>query len=122
MADRQGKHVLQFALMPYEAAWPEARVPQAAWEYNLAPVLFSGCAVAERSSYLETSSNVIVNRFGERATHRTAISGGLRQSWRGTRKLLLPHKGAALTDLAGRHQRSYAEGRSTDWRYDHSRL
>jgi len=107
----KGKHVLQFALMPYEAAWPEARVPQAAWEYNLAPVLFSGCAVAERSSYLETSSNVIVEslrREGDHIVLRLVEAFG--KAGEAHVKLLLPHKGAALTDLAGRHPKELRGG------------
>jgi len=97
--------------MPYETAWPEARVPQAAWEYNLAPVLFSGRAVGERRSYLETSSNVIVEslrREGDHIVLRLVEAFG--KAGEAHIKLLLPHKGAALTDLAGRHPKELRGG------------
>jgi alpha-mannosidase len=100
----KGKHVLQFALMPYETAWPEARVPQAAWEYNLGPVVLSGRALGEGQSYLETSSNVIVEslrREGDHIVLRLVEAFG--KAGEAHLKVSLQHKGAALTDLAGRH-------------------
>jgi alpha-mannosidase len=100
----KGKHVAQFALMPYETPWAEARVPQAAWEYNLGPVVLSGRAIGERRSYLQTSSNVIVEslrREGDHIVVRLVEAFG--KAGEAHLRVLLPHKGATLTDLAGRH-------------------
>ena len=107
----KGKHVLQFALMPYETAWPEARVPQAAWEYNVGPVVLNGGAAGEARSYLETSTNVIVEslrREGDHIVLRFAEAFG--KAGEAHLKLALPHKGAALTDLAGRHSEELRGG------------
>ena len=38
----KGKHLLEYALVPHEASWDSARIPQLAWEYNCPPVVSSG--------------------------------------------------------------------------------
>jgi alpha-mannosidase len=100
----KGKHVLQFALMPYETTlWPEARVPQAAWEYNLPPVVIDERGGVAERSYLETSSNVIVEslrREGDHVVLRFVEAFGKAGS--AYVKLSLPHRNAVMTDLAGR--------------------
>jgi alpha-mannosidase len=98
----KGKHVLEYALLPYESSWQEARVPQAAWEYNLAPVVLDGRADLKSQSYFETSGNVIVESLRRQANHiilRFAEAFGI--SGEAHVKLLLPHKSAAITDLVG---------------------
>jgi alpha-mannosidase len=100
----KGKHVLQFALMPHQMTWQQARIPQAAWEYNLAPVTLSESATRDGQSYVETSNNVIVEslrREGDHIVLRLVEAFG--KAGPAHVKLLLPHNGAAVTDLAGRH-------------------
>jgi alpha-mannosidase len=98
----KGKHVLEYALLPYESTWEEARVLQAAWEYNVAPVVLYESVAGNSRSYLETSSNIIVESLRRQGDHiilRFAEAFGIAGEARV--KLLLPHKSAALTDLAG---------------------
>jgi alpha-mannosidase len=97
-----GTHVLQFALLPYESGWEHARIPHAAWEYNLRPVVVEGRAGLSNHSYLETSENVIVEslrREGDHIVVRFVEAFG--QAGEASLTLLLPHKSAAITDLAG---------------------
>ena len=98
----KGQHVLEYGLLPYESSWAEARVPHAAWEYNLAPVMFNTGAAGTNKSYLETSGNIIVESLRRQGDHiivRFAEAFGVAGEAR--LKLLLPHQSAALTDLAG---------------------
>ena len=98
----KGTHLLEYALLPYETSWEEARVPHAAWEYNLPPAMLDGGAGFQSQSYLETSGNVIVESLRRQGNHiilrfveAFGISG---EAWV---KLQLPHKSAAITDLVG---------------------
>jgi alpha-mannosidase len=98
----KGRHELEYALLPYETSWEEARVPQTAWEYNLAPAMLDGCAGFKSQSYLETSGNVVVESLRRQGNHmilRFVEAFGLAGEARV--KLSLPHKGAAITDLVG---------------------
>ena len=98
----KGKHLLEYALLPYESSWQEARVPRAAWEYNLAPVVLDGRADLKSQSYLETSGNIIVESLRRQGNHiilRFAEAFGI--AGEAHVKLLLPHKRAAITDLVG---------------------
>jgi alpha-mannosidase len=106
----KGKHVLQFALIPYDAQWQAARIPQAAWEYNAAPLQIEGRIGATAHLYLETSDNVIVEslrREGDHIVLRVVEAFGT--AGEAHVKLLLPHKGAATTNLVG-HDPSPLEG------------
>lgn len=106
----KGKHVLQFALMPYDVPWQSARIPQSAWEYNAAPVQLKGHMGATGHSYLETSSNVIVESLRREGDHMVLrVVEALGAAGEAHVKLLLPHKGAVVTDLAGRKP-SHLEG------------
>jgi len=99
----KGKHVLEFALMPYDGGWRAARVPQAAWEYNATPVQMEGHADAKANSYLETSDNVIVESLRREGDHMVLrVVEAFGAAGEAQVKLLLPHKGAVMTDLAGR--------------------
>jgi len=98
----RGRHDLEYALLPYETSWEEARVPQAAWEYNLGPALLDGCAGLKSQSYLETSGNVIVESLRRQGNHmilRFAEAFGIAGEAR--IKLSLPQKRAAITDPVG---------------------
>jgi alpha-mannosidase len=109
----KGKHILQFALIPYDAQWQSARIPQAAWEYNAASVQVEGRIGAAASSYLETSDNVIVEslrREGDHIVLRVVEAFGA--AGEAQVKLQLPHKGAVTTNMVG-HGPSPLEGGPT---------
>ncbi|HTJ31495.1 MAG TPA: glycoside hydrolase family 38 C-terminal domain-containing protein [Acidobacteriaceae bacterium] len=98
----KGKHVLGYALLPYESSWEEARIPQAAWEYNLAPVTLDGRAHVASQSWLETSGNIIVESLRRQDNHiilRFVEAFG--SAGEARIKLSLPHKSAEITDLVG---------------------
>lgn len=98
----KGKHVLEYALLPYESSWEEARIPQAAWEYNLSPVAFNERADLKGQSWLETSGNIIVESLRRRGKHMILrFVEAFGSSGEAHVKLSLPHRNAAITDLAG---------------------
>jgi alpha-mannosidase len=106
-----GKHKVSYALMAHEGEWAQARVPQAAWEYNCPPVLFRERTTAVPKSFLQTSPNVIVE-----ALHRDGNEIELRMAEcmgsGGNAEVLLdlPHKGAWLTDLTGARRKPLTGG------------
>jgi len=100
----RGKHRLAYALVAHDTAWDKARIPQMAWEFNCPPVVVPGRAKARAESYLQTSDNVIVEamrREGQQLEVRFVECLG--KSGAAEVKLALPHRQAALTDLAGGH-------------------
>ena len=113
----KGTHVLQFSLLPYESSWEHARIPQAAWEYNLGPVVVEGRAAFPNRSYLETSENIIVEslrRDGDHIVVRLVEAFG--HAGKASLKLLLPHENAAITDLVGGSASPLAGG--PEYRFD----
>ena len=99
----KGTHVLQYALIPHEESWRDARVPQAAWEYNLGLALLSPGTTLPQRSYLKTSENVIVEslrRTGDSIVLRMVEAWG--QAGDVQVFLDLPHKNAFLADLMGK--------------------
>jgi alpha-mannosidase len=106
----KGRHTLEFALMPWEGDWIDARVPQAAWEYNLAPTLLHG-TVAETRPFLETSKNIIVesmHRDGHFVVVRFVEAFGA--AGEAIVKLNLPHTNASQTDMTGRNSKPLPAG------------
>jgi alpha-mannosidase len=98
----KGRHALEFALMPWEGDWTEARVPQAAWEYNLAPVLIQGAATETRP-FLETSKNIIVESIHRESDHVVVrFVEAFGAAGEAMVKLNLPHISASQTDMTGR--------------------
>jgi len=99
----KGRHVLPYAIVAHDAPWSDARIPQMAWEYNREPVVISGRSVTPSRSFLETSDNVIVEAVRREGDHiEIRLVECLGSSGKAEVKLALPHKSAALTDLAGR--------------------
>ncbi len=99
----KGKHHVEYAILPRDAAWEEARVPHLAWEYNDAPVVTGSAAAASPRSFLTTSQNLIVEamrREGNTIELRMAECLGI--PGQAEIEVNLPHKGAALTDLTGK--------------------
>ncbi len=97
-----GKHHLAYAIMAHEAEWKDARIPNAAWEYNCPPVFLPGRAATTPKPFLSASPNVIVEalrRLGDEIELRLAEVTG--NSGNAEVMLELPHKGAWLTDLTG---------------------
>ena len=106
----KGRHNLEFALMPWEGDWTEARVPHAAWEYNLTPSLVPGTAV-ETQPFLETSKNIIVESMHRESDHviiRLVEAFGA--AGEATVKFNLPHAGASITNLVGQNRQPLPVG------------
>jgi alpha-mannosidase len=98
----KGKHILEYALVVHEGDWAQARIPQMAWEYNCPPIAILNRAPATPKSILTTSENVIVEavrRLDCDIEVRLAECLGVA----GTAEIMLalPHRSAALTNMAG---------------------
>ena len=99
----KGKHLLQFALLPHEENWREARLPQAAWEYNSPLSVFSPAPALEARAFLKTSDNIIVESFhrkDDQIVLRFVEAFGLEGE--AIINLALPHTDAVLTNLVGK--------------------
>ena len=107
----KGKHLVEYALAAHEGDWKQARIPQLAWEFNCPPIAIAGRGPAPGRPMLETSPNVIVESLrrdaGEIELRLVECLG-----YAGTAEvsLALPHKGAALADLAGGHRKPLSGG------------
>lgn len=98
----RGRQSFSFALVAHDGDWKDARIPQMAWEFNSSPIVGVDSAKASPQSFLRTSGNVIVEamrREGSEIEIRLAECLGAA----GTAELTLnlPHRRAAITDLAG---------------------
>ena len=101
----EGKHLVAYALYPHEDPWDKARIPQAAWEYNCPPILLGNHGAQKPRSILETSDNVIVEALRCEVKHiELRLVECLGNSGAASIRLMLPHRRASLTDLAGREQ------------------
>ena len=93
-----GRHVVRYALVPHAGDFTAGRIPQLAWEYNRP----SDLPVADTTSFLQTSDNVIVEalrREGGEIELRLVECLGCAGTAQVT--LRLPHLDAALTDMLG---------------------
>ena len=103
----KGPHRFEYALVAHDADWHAARTARSAWEFNCPVTLPASVQSLRRSSFLETSDNVIVEvmrRDGADIEVRLVeCLGRAGDAWIA---LSLPHEQAALTDLLGRHPRS----------------
>lgn len=112
----KGRQHMQYALFAHERPWSDARVPQAAWEYNNPPVVVAGTSAAGEQTFLQTSPNVIVHamrREGDDIELRLAECFG--QAGEATVTVNLPHESAALTDLVGQRREPLSGG--PDYRF-----
>ncbi|HPA19765.1 MAG TPA: glycoside hydrolase family 38 C-terminal domain-containing protein [Verrucomicrobiae bacterium] len=103
----KGKHQLSYALVAHDAPWPQARIPQMAWEYNCPPIATTGVRGFDSASFVQTSDNMIVEamrREGQYIELRLAECLGLPGNASVT--LSLPHDDAAITDMTGAHAKS----------------
>ncbi len=99
----KGRHVLFYSIVFHESSWEQARIPQMAWEYNQQPITIPNASNMSAKSYLETSSNVIVEALRREAEHielrMLECLGKADSAWV---SLNLAHSSAALTDALGR--------------------
>ena len=98
----KGTQRASFALLAHGGDWKDARIPQAAWEYNCPPLVVDGVAKAASAAFVETSGNLVVEavrREGKQIELRMVECLGLPGSAEVT--VSLPHDQAALTDLVG---------------------
>jgi alpha-mannosidase len=100
----KSRHRFEYALLPHDADWKAAGIPQLAWEYNCPVKLALGCGPAPAQSLIQTSDNLIVEvvrREGAEIEMRLGECLGMGGTAEVT--LNLPHEQAALTDLIGGH-------------------
>lgn len=100
-----------YALLPHDAEWAQAGVPQAAFEYNAPVTAARGFAMPAAKSFIQTSDNVVVEalrREGDDLELRLVECLG--QASSATVKVDLPHDQAALTDLVGRRRQPLSGG------------
>lgn len=98
-----GLHRFEYALVPHEGDWREARVPQMAFEYNSPLLTAAGRWPAEmEGAALETSQNLIVEALrrieDEIEIRAVEAFGAAGDAWIRPR---LPHSEAAWTNLTG---------------------
>jgi len=99
----KGQHILSYSIFARELPWEKARVPQMAWEYNCEPVTIAARTAAPPQSFLQTSDNVTVEAFRLEADHvEVRMVECVGHAGTATVTLKLPHRRAAITDLAGR--------------------
>ncbi len=107
----RGKHQFEYALVAHDEDWSAARVPQAAWEYNCPVTAVPGCQAMLAQSFLETSTNLIVEAMrrdgADIEVRAVEVLGQAGTAWV---TLNLPHQSAALTDLTGGHALPLAGG------------
>jgi alpha-mannosidase len=99
----KGKHVLCYSMVPHEAAWAQAAIPQMAWEYNQPPVTIPQAMAQPFKTFLDTSDNIIVEAVRREDKYielRFAECLGLPGN--AFVKLSLPHGQGCVTDLMGR--------------------
>jgi alpha-mannosidase len=99
----KGKHVLCYSMVPHEAAWAQAAIPQMAWEYNQPPVTIPQAMAQPFKAFLATSDNIIVEAVRREDKYielRFAECLGLPGN--AFVKLSLPHGQGCVTDLMGR--------------------
>ena len=107
----KGKQHGSFALVAHDGDWPDARIPQMAWEFNCPPILAPGVKAAPPASFAETSDNVIVEAVRrEGGFIEMRLAECLGRPGKASVTLSLPHGQAALTDLVGQHATPLAGG------------
>jgi alpha-mannosidase len=97
-----GKHRLEYALVAHEGDWKQARIPHLAWEYNCPPLVFPKRSAMPPQSFLNTSSNIIVEamrRIGRDIELRFAECLGHADI--AEVRLEIPHERAFTTSLTG---------------------
>ena len=109
----KGKHMLCYSIVPHEASWEKATIPQCAWEYNQSPVIIPEVAPEACKPYLETSGNIVVEAVRREEDHvelRFVECLGLPGT--ASLKLSLPHGKLHITDLMGRRKTTYSHADS----------
>lgn len=103
----KGRHLCEYALLPHEQPWEHAAIPMRAWEYNQPPILLAESEGGDQGPILETSDNIVVEALRREGDHiELRFAEVLGVSGRATVKLNLPHSGAALTSLIGKHRQT----------------
>jgi alpha-mannosidase len=107
----RGKHCLSYSLLAHEADWRNARVSQMAREYNAPPAALLGRSEAKTRSFIRTSDNLILQALRREDRHiemrfiECRGEAGEAEVW-----CLLPHRGAALTNLRGQNPQPLSGG------------
>ena len=107
----KGRHTLQYALVLHDGGWKQARIPQMAWEYNCQPIVLANRSIQKATSFLTTSSNVVVEAM-RRIEGDIEVRLAECLGYAGTAEvtLSLPHSSAVQTDLNGANAKLLAGG------------
>lgn len=107
----KGKNNLAYAVVAHDGNWDQARIPRMAWEYNSPPVVVTGRGKIPEKSFVQTSNNLIIQvirREGKDIEMRLIECLGHAGTAEVT--MVLPHQGAALTDMRGRNPQALTGG------------
>jgi len=111
----KAKQSFEYALLAHDAAWGQARIPQQAWDYNAPPLVLEGANSQPGKSYLESSDNVLIEalrRTGDEIEIRLVETRGV--AGNAEINVMLPHRGAALTNLLGKNPVPLSPASSTE--------
>jgi alpha-mannosidase len=98
-----GRHECAYSILPREQAWPVARIPQSAWEFNQSLIPLTASSVSGPRSFLETSDNVIVEAVRREQGHiEVRMVEAFGMAGEANVRLLLPHRAAAQVDFTGK--------------------
>ena len=110
MAQR-GEQSFSYALLPHDADWSQADIPQAAWQYNAPVTAACGYTMPAAKSFVQTSENVLVEALRREGNEiELRLVECLGQAGNGTVRVDLPHDQAMLTDLLGEHRQPLTGG------------
>jgi len=113
MAQR-GQQSYAYALLPHGSGWPEANIPQAAWQFNAPVMAACGYTMPAAKSFIQTSENVVVEALRREGNEiELRLVECLGQAGDATVTVDLPHDQAMRTDLMGEHRQPLSGGSST---------
>lgn len=97
-----GVHEFEYAIVPHAGAWQQVNIPRLAYEFNAPVLMATGTGAPNPTSFLETSSNVIVEAM-RRVSRQIEVRLYETNGQEGTAQLRLglPHRNAALTNMMG---------------------
>jgi hypothetical protein len=106
----KGLHHFRYAIVAHDETWEEMNIPRMAWEFNSPPVLNQGTNVTDATSYITTSSNLILQSVRREGTEiELRMMECLGMAGKANVKINLPHKRVEFTDMIGKHRKTLKE-------------
>ena len=106
----KGQHHFRYAIVAHDETWEEMNIPRMAWEFNSPPVLDQGTNVADATSCITTSSNLILQSVRREGTEiELRMMECLGMAGKANVKINLPHKRAEFTDMIGKNRKTLKE-------------